>query len=205
LIIALGTNIGEQFDISKLRYHRIIIMSDADVDGAHIRTLLLTFFYRYFPDLITHGHVYIAQPPLFGVKVGKVIHYAYDEAEKEKIIKELEKQKAGDKTPAKAVKKINAEEAEAPAAEGGEETGTGETLTIGGLKISIQRYKGLGEMNPEQLWDTTMDPARRTMKKVTAEDVELANETFETLMGDEVEPRKKFIQTYAKTVRNLDI
>ncbi|PIT88688.1 MAG: DNA topoisomerase (ATP-hydrolyzing) subunit B [Candidatus Magasanikbacteria bacterium CG10_big_fil_rev_8_21_14_0_10_36_32] len=204
LIIALGTNIGEQFDISKLRYHRIIIMTDADVDGAHIRTLLLTFFYRYFPLLITGGHVYIAQPPLFGVKLGKEIHYAYDEDEKIKIIKELEKQK-NIKDAAKPVKsKKDKEETPVSETSDTEESQT-ESYVIGGLKVSIQRYKGLGEMNPEQLWDTTMDPKRRTMKKVTAEDADLANKTFETLMGDEVEPRKKFIQTYAKDVKNLDI
>ncbi|MFA5128170.1 MAG: DNA topoisomerase (ATP-hydrolyzing) subunit B [Patescibacteria group bacterium] len=202
LIIAIGTNIGEQFDITKLRYHRIVIMSDADVDGAHIRTLLLTFFYRYFPQLIHAGHIYIALPPLFSVRTGKEIHYAYDEEEKEQILEDLKKRKA-DKNEVKKTKKTETDEpveTEEEKAEGGTES-----LVIGGLKVNIQRYKGLGEMNPEQLWETTMDPERRVMKKVSAEDAELANETFEILMGDEVEPRKKFIQTYAKTVRNLDI
>ncbi len=201
LIIALGTNIGEAFEISKLRYNRIVIMTDADVDGAHIRTLLLTFFYRYFPELITQGHIFIAQPPLFSVKYGKEMHYAYNEEEKEKVLKEITQRKSDAKT-AKAVLKEDKAAEEIKDAEDGENT---ESLVVNGIKINIQRYKGLGEMNPEQLWETTMDPARRLMKKVTAEDAELANETFETLMGDEVEPRKKFIQTYAKSVKNLDI
>ncbi len=206
LIIALGTNIGEQFDITKLRYHRIVIMTDADVDGAHIRTLLLTFFYRYFPDLINNSHVYIAQPPLYSLKYGKEMRYAYNDEEKASVLAELEKNKA-DKIQAKA-KKADAEAVdEGPveknaAGAGEEET---ESIVIGGIKVNIQRYKGLGEMNPEQLWETTMDPERRLMKKVTAEDAALANETFEILMGDEVEPRKKFIQTHAKQVQNLDI
>jgi DNA gyrase subunit B len=216
LIIAMGTNIGEQFDITKLRYHRIVIMTDADVDGAHIRTLLLTFFYRYYPELIRNKHIYIAQPPLYSVKHGKEMHYAYNDEEKEKVIKDLENKKAA-KAEAKT-KKADKEspleggsrgmlvESEEPAVLSAEEGG-GEvdSLVIGGMKVSIQRYKGLGEMNPEQLWETTMDPERRLMKVVTADDAELANETFEILMGDEVEPRKKFIQTYAKSVQNLDI
>lgn len=204
LIIAIGTNIGEQFDITKLRYHRIIIMSDADVDGAHIRTLLLTFFYRYFPQLIHAGHIYIALPPLFSVKTGKNIQYAYDEEEKEKIIEDLKKLKFDKAVATKKSKKEEAEE-ETPEPDEDAPAGEVESLVIGGNKVNIQRYKGLGEMNPEQLWETTMNPEKRIMKKVSAEDAELANETFEILMGDEVEPRKKFIQTYAKTVRNLDI
>ena len=200
LIIALGTNIGEQFDISKLRYHRIVIMTDADVDGAHIRTLLLTFFYRYFPELINQGHVYIAQPPLFSVKLGKEMHYAYNEEEKEKIIKELASKKI-EKAKDKKAKEQEEESIEETPAEDSEN----QSLVIGGVKVNIQRYKGLGEMNPEQLWETTMNPEKRMMLRVTVEDAEKANETFEILMGDEVEPRKKFIQTYAKDVRNLDI
>ena len=198
LIIALGTNIGEQFDISKLRYHRIILMTDADVDGAHIRTLLLTFFYRHFNQLITGGHIYIAQPPLYSVKVGKEMKYAFNDEEKEKILSEISSKKV-EKTEAKNKKK------ETEATGENSEEGEVESLTIGGQKVNIQRYKGLGEMNPEQLWTTTMDPKNRVMKQVTIEDAELANETFEILMGDEVEPRKKFIQTQAKNVRNLDI
>ncbi len=221
LIIALGTNIGEQFDITKLRYHRIVIMTDADVDGAHIRTLLLTFFYRYFPDLINQAHIYIAQPPLYSLKYGKDLKYAYNDEEKEAVLAELEKNKA-EKTQAKN-KKAEAESmAPSPARRapsndwggevrrgGSDEADAGEqeseSIVIGGIKVNIQRYKGLGEMNPEQLWETTMDPARRLMKKITADDAALANETFQILMGDEVEPRKKFIQTHAKQVQNLDI
>ncbi|MFA6548080.1 MAG: DNA topoisomerase (ATP-hydrolyzing) subunit B [Candidatus Magasanikbacteria bacterium] len=208
LIIAIGTNIGEQFDITKLRYHRIIIMTDADVDGAHIRTLLLTFFYRHFPQLIAGGHIYIAQPPLYGVKVGKEIRYAFDEEERDKLIAEVTNQKT-DKAEAKGKKKKEEAVAVVAEAEGGGEGAEGEseveTFTVGGVKINIQRYKGLGEMNPEQLWTTTMDPKNRIMKVINVEDAELANETFEILMGDEVEPRKKFIQTQAKYVKNLDI
>jgi DNA gyrase subunit B len=162
LVIALGTNIGEQFNAEDLRYGRIIIMTDADVDGAHIRTLLLTLFYRHFPDLIHRGHIYIAMPPLFRVAKGSTVRYAYDEA---------------------ALDKINAEMGE----------GT-----------SMQRYKGLGEMNAEQLWETTMNPATRVLKQVTATDGEKANEIFDILMGAEVEPRKRFIQTHAKAA-TLDI
>jgi DNA gyrase subunit B len=201
LIIALGTNIGEQFDISKLRYHHIVIMTDADVDGAHIRTLLLTFFYRYFPDLITNSHIYIAQPPLYSIKQGKEVRYAYNDEEKAEILDTLQKQKAAkaeSKKPAKATEE-NTEPEEAS-----DDTET-ESVTIGGVKVTIQRYKGLGEMNPEQLWETTMDPTRRLMKRVTVEDAKMANETFEILMGEDVEQRKKFIQTHAKSVQNLDI
>jgi len=203
LIIAMGTNIGEQFDISKLRYHRIVIMTDADVDGSHIRTLLLTFFYRYFPDLITQGHIYIAMPPLYGIKTGKEIHYAYNDEEKEKILAELVKNKVESKGKIKTAK-VKEQTEEETATETADEEAAG-VMNIGGLKVSIQRYKGLGEMNPEQLWETTMNPEKRMMKQVVVDDAELANETFEILMGDEVEPRKKFIQTYAKHVKNLDI
>ncbi|MDO8509946.1 MAG: toprim domain-containing protein, partial [bacterium] len=200
LIIALGTNIGEQFDIEKLRYHRIIIMTDADVDGAHIRTLLLTFFYRYFPLLITGGHVYIAQPPLYSVKCGKEMKYAYNDEEKEKILVEFSKNKPAENKS----KKKTTEEAEEPANEGGEEA-IAESIVIGGIKVNIQRYKGLGEMNPDQLWDTTMDPSNRIMLQVNVENAELANETFKILMGEDVEQRKKFIQTNAQSVANLDV
>ncbi|KKU27293.1 MAG: gyrase subunit B protein [Candidatus Magasanikbacteria bacterium GW2011_GWA2_46_17] len=198
LIIALGTNIGEQFDLSKLRYQRVVIMTDADVDGAHIRTLLLTFFYRYFNELITQGHVYIAQPPLFSIKFGKDMRYAYSDQERDKILEELKKTK-----PLGQAKKPVAEPdiAKTESADGDEI----QAMEIGGFKVNIQRYKGLGEMNPEQLWETTMDPEHRIIKQVTIDNAELANETFEILMGDEVEPRKKFIQTHAKSVSNLDI
>jgi len=203
LIIALGTNIGEQFEIAKLRYHKIIIMTDADVDGAHIRTLLLTFFFRHFPDLINQGHIYIAQPPLFGIKTGnKNVIYAFNEESKEKIIKDLEKNAPKEKTKTEKKKPVS-EEAQTESEKNTEENQ--ESLEVGGVKVSIQRYKGLGEMNPEQLWETTMDPQRRIMKKVTMDDAEEANETFEILMGDDVEQRKKFIQSHAKNVKNLDI
>jgi DNA gyrase subunit B len=199
LIIAMGTNIGEQFDISNLRYGKIIIMTDADVDGAHIRTLLLTLFYRYFPQIITTGHLFIAKPPLFKIQIGKESRYVYNEEEKDKIIAEMQKEK-GKTIESKKVKKT-AEET--PEGEAGEVAEGEETTTASG--VNIQRYKGLGEMNPEQLWETTMDPARRVMKKVNVADAKEADEIFSVLMGDEVEPRKRFIQTHAKAVKNLDI
>jgi len=171
LVIALGTNVGEQFDISKLRYNRIIIMTDADVDGSHIRTLLLTLFYRYFDDLIKEGHVYIAQPPLYKISAGKKSEYVYSDEKKDLVINKM---RAGD---------------------------TDTKITA----INIQRYKGLGEMNPEQLWETTMNPENRIMRQITIEDAEKANAVFDVLMGSDVVPRKKFIQTHAKKVKNLDI
>ena len=163
VVLALGTGLGEDFDITKLRYDKIIIMADADVDGAHIRTLLLTFFFRYMPELIKQGHVYLAQPPLYRISKGQKHQYAYSDEERDKIMAEV---------------------------------GTG---------FSIQRYKGLGEMDPEQLWDTTMNPETRLMLRVTIEDAEKADETFSILMGDQVEPRREFIEKNAKYVKNLDI
>jgi DNA gyrase subunit B len=197
LIIALGTAIADEFDIEKLRYHKIVIMTDADVDGAHIRTLLLTLFYRYFRPLIDAGYIYIAQPPLFRVQKGREIKYAFSESERDKIISEFQKMK---------VEKPKKDESE-------EETLQGETLDsvdsdAGEQKIkgvSIQRYKGLGEMNPEQLWETTMDPTTRVMKQVNIKDAEDADHIFDILMGEDVVPRKNFIQTHAKSVKNLDI
>ena len=201
LIIAFGTNIGEQFEIEKLRYHRIVIMTDADVDGSHIRTLLLTFFYRYFPDLITNSHIYIAQPPLYAIKHGKEIKYAYSDEEKEDIIKNLGKAKAEKAEK----KKTKGEEKEEETVTAEEPTNSEEeVLMVGGMKVNIQRYKGLGEMNAEDLWETTMNPAKRIMRKVLIDDAAAANETFEILMGDEVEPRKKFIQNNARSVQNID-
>jgi len=198
LVIALGTNVGEMFDMTKLRYHKIVIMTDADVDGAHIRTLLLTLFYRYFPQLITNGHIFIAQPPLFRVAKGKNVKYAYSDAERDALVEEFIKLKE-DKAKAKKGK-AEVEEEELP-----EEIDAEEEVvkTVGG--VAIQRYKGLGEMNPEQLWETTMDPSVRTMKVVNVEDAQKADEVFDILMGSEVAPRKKFIQTNAKHVKNLDI
>jgi DNA gyrase subunit B len=197
LVIALGTNVGEMFDMSKLRYHKIVIMTDADVDGAHIRTLLLTLFYRYFPQLITNGNIYIAQPPLYRVAKGKNVKYAFSDAERDALVDEFVKLKE-EKAKAKKGKAETEEEAEEPV-DGEEEV----VKTVGG--VAIQRYKGLGEMNPEQLWETTMDPSVRTMKLVTVEDAQKADEVFDVLMGSEVAPRKKFIQTNAKHVKNLDI
>lgn len=166
LITALGTNIGEDFDVGKLRYHKIFIMTDADVDGAHIRTLLLTFFYRYMQELIKEGHIYIAQPPLYKIQKGKTVVYAYSDDELQKRLAELGKDKDS---------------------------------------VNIQRYKGLGEMNPEQLWSTTMDPSTRMNIKVALEDIVAADEIFSVLMGDQVQPRREFIETHAKEVKNLDI
>ena len=163
MIAALGTGIGEDFNIDKLRYHKLVIMTDADVDGAHIRTLLLTFFYRHMPQLITAGNVYVAQPPLYLLTKGKRREYVYTDEECERLAAEM------------------------------------------GDKVEIQRYKGLGEMNAEQLWDTTMDPEHRVMKRVELEDGVEADRIFSVLMGNEVKPRREFIIQYARTVKNLDI
>jgi DNA gyrase subunit B len=162
MIVAFGTGIGDDFDIAKARYHKVVIMTDADVDGSHIRTLLLTFIYRYMKPLIEAGYIFIAQPPLYQVKKGKTVSYAYSDEQLSQLVKNL-------------------------------------------AKPAIQRYKGLGEMNPEQLWDTTMDPEKRTMLKVTLEDAVEADRIFTILMGDQVEPRREFIETHAKYVKNLDV
>ncbi|MSQ33988.1 MAG: DNA topoisomerase (ATP-hydrolyzing) subunit B [Dehalococcoidia bacterium] len=172
IITAVGTGIRENFDAARLRYHRIIIMTDADVDGSHIRTLLLTFFFREMRQLIEGGYVYIAQPPLYRVAQGKDEYYVYSEAERDATVKQLADKDKGKKAP---------------------------------RKVEIQRYKGLGEMNPEQLWHTTMDPQERTLLRVEVNDAIAADQIFITLMGDEVEPRKAFIERYATSVRNLDI
>ncbi|HTO94277.1 MAG TPA: toprim domain-containing protein, partial [Bacteroidota bacterium] len=188
IFTALGAGVGEEFDAAKLRYGKIILMCDADVDGSHIRTLLLTLLYRHMKELIELGHVYIAQPPLFKVKKGKQEHYAFDEDERDALVKRLgaEKgKKAGEETP----------EESAP-----EE---GALVAAGGVVIS--RFKGLGEMNPEQLWATTMNPDTRTILQVSIENAADADRTFSILMGDEVEPRREFIEKNAKYVRNLDI
>ncbi len=179
LITALGAGFGDQMDLDKLRYHRVIIMTDADVDGAHIRTLLLTFFFRYFRELIERGHLYIAMPPLYKVQVGKQSAWLYSDQELESY------QKRNGKKNGKA--KLD---------------GDGEAKEV---KINVQRYKGLGEMNPEQLWETTMDPERRTLLRVDIESAMEADLIFSHLMGEEVEPRKKFIQAHATQVRNLDV
>ncbi len=201
LIIALGTAIADEFDISRLRYHKIVIMTDADVDGAHIRTLLLTLFYRYFKPLIEAGYIYIAQPPLFKVQKGRDSRYAFSEVERDKIIAEFQKMKAE-----KADKKAKEEKSdEEEVIEETDESVSAEASESRIKGISIQRYKGLGEMNPEQLWETTMDPTVRVMKQVNIKDAEDADHIFDILMGEEVAPRKNFIQTHAKSVKNLDI
>ncbi len=199
LIIALGTAIAEEFDINKLRYHKVILMTDADVDGAHIRTLLLTLFYRYFPQIIEGGYLYVAQPPLYKISKGRDSRYAYNDAEKTKILNEFKKDAEAKKKVAKKTKKDSDFEVTELNGEAKEET----EEKISG--VSIQRYKGLGEMNPSQLWDTTMDPEKRVLLQVTVDDAEQADEVFDTLMGQEVLPRKKFIQAHAKSVKNLDI
>jgi DNA gyrase subunit B len=163
VILALGTGIKDDFDISKLRYDKVIIMADADVDGSHIRTLLLTFFFRFMRPLLEEGHVYIAQPPLYRITKNKKHQYAFSDAERDSILSGIEG------------------------------------------KTEIQRYKGLGEMDPEQLWETTMNPETRTMLRVELKDAEQADETFSMLMGEKVEPRREFIETNARFVENLDI
>lgn len=199
IIIALGVGIGETFDIAKLRYGKVIIMADADVDGSHIRTLLLTFFYRYYEALVRGGHIYIAQPPLYRLQKSKDVRYAYTEEEKLRILEEM-KQLAEAKSAAKKEKKAK----ESPETVVASEVGAVEdTENVAG--VSIQRYKGLGEMNPDQLWETTMNPDNRVMLQVSIEDAEEADELFDILMGNEVEPRRRFIQTHARTVKNLDI
>ena len=196
LVVAMGTAIGDVFDISKLRYHKIIIATDADVDGAHIRTLLLTLLYRHFRPIIDGGFVYIAQPPLYKITKGKAIAYAYSDQEKARIIKEFGVQ------PTEVVE-IGVTDSELSVETGAaEETET--TSTRKSAKVNIQRYKGLGEMNPSELWETTMDPARRVLKQVHVEDVEAADRIFDILMGTDVASRKSFIQSNAK-LANLDV
>jgi DNA gyrase subunit B len=180
-------------------------MADADVDGSHIRVLLLTFFYRYFEELINDGHIYIAQPPLYRIQKGKDVRWAYNDDEKDKIVEELRLksvEKAADKKLAKAAKAEESTE-ENEITEEELESGDGEIEKISG--VTIQRYKGLGEMNPQQLWDTTMDPEHRKMLQVKIDDAEEADRVFDILMGTDVEPRRRFIQTHAKNVKNLDV
>ena len=199
LLIAMGTGIGEQFDISKLRYHKVVIMTDADVDGSHIRTLLLTLYYRYFPQIIQNGYLYIAQPPLYKISYGKESEYAYNDAQKETILERMKKIVRGAKK--KDVEVVESEVVDEAEVEK-ENTEEPELNTKG---INIQRYKGLGEMNPGQLWETTMNPNSRHMLQVRVEDAEAAGDIFETLMGDDVGPRKKYITTHSRLVKNLDI
>jgi DNA gyrase subunit B len=202
LVVAIGTAIGEEFDIANLRYHKVVIMTDADVDGAHIRTLLLTLFYRHFRKVVEGGYIYIAQPPLFRIQLGKSVRYAFSDPEREKIMAEMLKALPVKVTGKKKEKEIN--EPETAEEESGE-MGEGEVASGSRRTPSVQRYKGLGEMNASQLWETTMDPEHRFMKQVTIEDAEQADKFFDILMGDDVAPRKNFIQTHAATVQNLDI
>lgn len=195
LVVAMGTAIGDVFDISKLRYHKLIIATDADVDGAHIRTLLLTLFFRHFRPLVDAGHVYIAQPPLYKVKQGKDIYYFYSEQEKNEFLKK-------EKIDMSELEETEPEEGAEPVEEEAEEKEVVKGAKT--KKIHIQRYKGLGEMNSEELWETTMDPNRRVMKQVTVSDAQEADKVFDLLMGTEVAPRKSFIQSNAKYA-NLDI
>jgi len=202
IIIALGAGIGEGLDIAKLRYHKVIIMADADVDGSHIRTLLLTFFYRYFEPLIRNGHIYIAQPPLYRLQKGKEVNYAFTDRERDKVIEEMKKKsEASKKDKAKKALEKNPEKTPEIIIETDENGEVKEEVS----GITIQRYKGLGEMNPTQLWETTMDPMTRMMMRVNIEDAQAADKMFDILMGTEVEPRRRFIQTHAKSVKNLDI
>ena len=196
LVIALGTSIGDTFDIEKMRYHKIIIATDADVDGSHIRTLLLTLFYRYFRAIIDAGYIYIAQPPLYKIKKGKEISYAYTDEERTKIV--------GKGADVSEIEEIEAvAEGEGPEQSEGEGENA-EEATKKSNKIHIQRFKGLGEMNPEELWETTMDPNNRILKRVDISDAEEANKIFDILMGSEVPPRKSFIQSNAK-LAEIDI
>jgi DNA gyrase subunit B len=193
IFTAIGAGVGDTFDSSKIRYGKIIVMCDADVDGSHIRTLLLTLFFRYMKEIIELGHLYIAQPPLYKLKRGKQEHYAFDEDERDEIIERLKSEK-------KSAKNVKEEKEEATPAEPPEE---GAVVRQDGIIIS--RFKGLGEMNPEQLWSTTMNPDTRTILQVSIENAADADRTFSILMGDEVEPRRDFIEKNAKYVRNLDI
>jgi DNA gyrase subunit B len=191
LVVAMGTAIGDVFDLSKLRYHKIIIATDADVDGAHIRTLILTLFYRHFRPIIDGGFIYIAQPPLYKISKGKTVRYAYSDPEKEQALKEL-----GVAPTEVAV--VGEEDESAPELE--EEA----VIAKKQVKASVQRYKGLGEMNASELWETTMDPARRVLKRVNVEDAEAADRIFDILMGTDVAARKSFIQSNAR-LANLDV
>ncbi len=197
LVVALGAAIGDTFDISKLRYHKIIIATDADVDGAHIRTLLLTLFYRYFKPLIDGGHICIAQPPLYKIKFGKELHYFYTEEEKIAFFK---KSKISDTE----VEEESGEEVFVENEAEAEGNGSNKLTTGKAPKVSVQRYKGLGEMNADELWETTMDPSKRMMKRVTVEDAAVADQVFDMLMGTDVPARKAFIQSNAK-LANIDI
>ena len=205
LIVALGIGIGEEINYDKLRYHRVVIMTDADVDGAHIRTLLLTFFFRNYPELIDRGHIFIAQPPLYSIAKGKEKHWAYSDKEKEETLKKMKE------THIENIHRKGIEKSEGEISNAEEVAGESEAPVGGGERedkisgVSIQRYKGLGEMNPTQLWDTTMNPENRILLRVRVDDAEEADQLFTMLMGDQVPPRKHFIQSQAKSVKNLDV
>ena len=205
LIVAAGVGVGDQIDYAKLRYHRIIIMTDADVDGAHIRTLLLTLFYRHFPEIITRGHLYIAQPPLFGITKGKDKYWAYTEEERDVILTKLADERAAKAKDKKNKKDLPVEELEEGVeAEVVEEAASPEDSLAKRAGVIPQRFKGLGEMNADQLWETTMNPEHRILLQVTMDNAEKADEVFSMLMGEEVPPRKRFIQTHARTA-SIDI
>lgn len=221
IIIALGTGIAEQFDITKLRYHRIVIMTDADVDGAHIRTLLLTFFYRHMPEVVTGGYLYIAQPPLFGLPVGRKKIYAFDEVERDAIIERLIVERSAKKTAKGATIEATIEDMDVAMTDAPDESDVSVVLDEDGAEVTendelrnrrklagvgdIQRYKGLGEMNAEQLWETTMDPEHRIMLNVHVEDAEKADAIFNKLMGEEVLLRKNFITSRSTTLSDADL
>jgi DNA gyrase subunit B len=203
LIVAMGVGVGDQKTMDKLRYNRIILMTDADVDGSHIRTLLLTLIYRHYPELIRGGHIYIAQPPLYSISKGKEKLYAYTDAQKEDVLQKLRDDATSKKkSKAEPVEEASEQSAETEDLPLASEEGN-EVTVVGG--VSIQRYKGLGEMNAEQLWETTMNPENRILLQVAEDDAAKADEVFSMLMGDEVAPRKRFIQTHAKYVKNLDV
>src|SRR5690606_34542785 len=187
MVIAFGTSIGETFDIEKVRYKKIVIATDADVDGAHIRILLMTFLFRYFKEFIDAGYVYVAQPPLYKIKKGKALHYAYSDTERDKVLADLG---------------VSIEVEDDLELDGAEDIEISSKRSAG--KVHVQRYKGLGEMNAEELWETTMNPETRTLKQVTIDDAMEADAIFDTLMGSDVEPRKAFIQNNAKLAA-LDI
>jgi DNA gyrase subunit B len=198
LVIAMGTSIGDTFDLEKIRYHKVIIATDADVDGSHITTLILTLLYRYFRPVIDAGYIYIAQSPLYKIKKGKELIYAYSDEEKELVLKNLGAVSAED------MGQGSSDAEQDPDQEIDEEVQDDKKGKTKVSKVFIQRYKGLGEMNADELWETTMDPARRILKQIKVEDAEQANKVFDTLMGSEVAPRKAFIQSNAK-MANLDV
>ena len=195
MVIAFGTSIGETFDLEKIRYKKIVIATDADVDGAHIRILLMTFFFRYFREMIDEGYLYVAQPPLYKIKKGKRLEYAYSDEERDAVLKDMGIEPEQAKSP------DDDDDSESDNDDDEQEESTSKKKSA---KVHVQRYKGLGEMNAEELWETTMDPETRTLKQVTVDDAMMADQVFDTLMGSEVAPRKTFIQNNAK-LAEIDI